>query len=600
MTLKKSDFEKYMVNDVLARREEPYDALSHQDHFVEEAKRYSESGDETGAELFQLFSALSSMYLDLFNQDSPLQPQWQTDIHSAPKPDDFNDEQLNFLADIVDDVSEINMRARIAEVLWLRKRNHKFARLAHKSYLETVVLENLTHYMQEHVIRAMQIAKQLNDQVLSDRAVQVARHVADKELTAGNVAPWSWLYEHIAKQIAEHDQAELERIAEQIWQQAANIEQKGDWDFATRLRERSIKIFGLSKNRIWVQECQIELVDILSNYAEQSAENGDYWIAQSLIEKAIRHLIKVDGNRVQREKLLLLFNKYRSKSSENMHWQQLETELPQEDLDQLNVLTEQVKDDIKGKSLEDALTILAYFPHDISMSAAQKNAEKFERESLAARLLSTQVLDHMGKVVSRKMPLTTAAFHATLVRNLYFTFVIMPAIQQIVSEHQVGMEKLNPIFAKSEFITEHSAKSFTLAMLAGFNSDFFSVAHILPMLIESVFRRLLTSLGIATTKLNEELIEEEKSLTWILKHPAIKEILGEDLQFDLLTLLLRDEEFGGSNLRNLVAHGLLPDEAYFHEGEGYNEVHTGILYLWWLSLKLSFLIKRTEPGLESA
>ena len=600
MTLKESNFEEYKVNDVLARIEEPYDALSHQNHFVEEAKRYSESGDETGAELFQLFSALSSMYLDLTDPKEPLQPQWILEKHRAPIPDDFKDEQLNFLSDIVDDVTEKNMQARIAEVIWLRKRNHKFARLAHESYLDTVNLENLTHYTQEHVIRAMQIAKQLNDQVLSDRAVQVARQVADMELIAGNVAPWSWLYEQIARHIAEYDQAELERIAELIWQQATNVEQKGDWDFATRLKERSIRIFGLSKNKFWVQESRRELLETLTSYAQRHAENGDYWKAYSSIEQAFEHLKKIDSKNGLREKLHRLLNEYSSKISENMDWQESKITLPQEELDQLNNLTKQVIENIKGKSLEDALLELANFPHAISLSAAQEGAETFLQESVFAQLVSTRSFGRTGKVESRKISFATAGFYATQFRNMYFTFVILPAIQLIVSEHQIETENLYPIFNKSDFIPEHLVKSFTLAMVAGFKQDFFSVAHILPMLIESALRDLLTTLGIVTSKLREDLVEEERSLDWILRHPALQKLLGVNLMFDLLTVLVRDEEMGGSNIRNMVAHGLLPDNVYFQEGESYNEVHRELLYLWWLALKLSFIIQRRQNGDDTA
>ena len=94
--------------------------------------------------------------------------------------------------------------------------------------------------------------------------------------------------------------------------------------------------------------------------------------------------------------------------------------------------------------------------------------------------------------------------------------------------------------------------------------------------------------------------EKEKSLDFILNHPVIAGILGEDLQFDLITLLLQSEEDGGENLRNHVAHGLLNDTAYFQEdGRFYSMMQKQILYLWWLVLKLCFGIKRAKPEPES-
>jgi len=57
----------------------------------------------------------------------------------------------------------------------------------------------------------------------------------------------------------------------------------------------------------------------------------------------------------------------------------------------------------------------------------------------------------------------------------------------------------------------------------------------------------------------------------------MKEILGEDITFDLQGLLV---EPAGSNIRNLMAHGLIAHDQFFSEP---------IVYLWWLTLRLCCL-----------
>lgn len=48
--------------------------------------------------------------------------------------DDFDENHLDVLAEIVSDISDPELRARIGDVLWIRKREHNFAELAIEAY----------------------------------------------------------------------------------------------------------------------------------------------------------------------------------------------------------------------------------------------------------------------------------------------------------------------------------------------------------------------------------------------------------------------------------------------------------------------------------
>jgi hypothetical protein len=56
---------------------------------------------------------------------------------------------------------------------------------------------------------------------------------------------------------------------------------------------------------------------------------------------------------------------------------------------------------------------------------------------------------------------------------------------------------------------------------------------------------------------------------------VVGEVIGENSVFDLRGLLV---ERTGSNLRNAIAHGLLPSGAFFAPL---------VCYLWWLTLHLA-------------
>lgn len=598
MVLTRSDFEQYRVNEVLARKKNTLNHvyLAYYSACGEQIGHYRNIDNEIGVALFSLFHALSSMYMELVDPKNPLRPMWvMADGSQSTTPDDFSDEQLNFLAEIVQDVSEVNMRARIADVLWLRKRDHLFARLAFENYLESVDREHPTHYMKEHVIRAMQIATLLNSAELFGEAKTLAQQIANTELESNEIGSWHFMIVWLAK----YDQPARENYADQLWGKAEEVEHAGDLDFAIRLRERAIEIYKESKNPGRKKEAQLELVDILANYAAHDAENGDYWVARHRIELALQLHTRASGNKEQREKLQLHQREYAKKSYDNMNWQQATAELAQENLDQLNAQALQMVESVKGKSLEDALMTLAYFPHQISARTARESAERYKQESAVYRIACAVVFDPAGKIVNRDIPFATASYYAVLTRNLFFQFVIGPAILQITSEHTVDIETLMPILEKSDFIPKDRLRTFAYALIAGLKFEYVSVAHILPPLIENAFRTVLSFMGVVTSRMNNKMIEEEQPLGWILCHPAIKEILGENLLFDLKTLLVKDREDKGLNLRNEMAHGLLRDEAYFQENEEYSDMHTHTMYLWWLALSLCFLIKKVEREAES-
>lgn len=78
--------------------------------------------------------------------------------------DDLAPEVLSFFSDVIDETSDPEIRSRIADLLWLRKRDHKMAELAIDSYLSAAKLfedfENWTRTLRR-LERAMQLASQL-------------------------------------------------------------------------------------------------------------------------------------------------------------------------------------------------------------------------------------------------------------------------------------------------------------------------------------------------------------------------------------------------------------------------------------------------------
>lgn len=88
------------------------------------------------------------------------------------------------------------------------------------------------------------------------------------------------------------------------------------------------------------------------------------------------------------------------------------------------------------------------------------------------------------------------------------------------------------------------------------------------------FREIFTARGIITSKLESDDSQDERDLRWMLTHAEMAKIFEDGMPFDLRGLLV--ERFG-LNLRNNIAHGLLPESQM---------ITPGALYAWWLTLRL--------------
>lgn len=110
--------------------------------------------------------------------------------------------------------------------------------------------------------------------------------------------------------------------------------------------------------------------------------------------------------------------------------------------------------------------------------------------------------------------------------------------------------------------------------------EWFGIAALLLLLCYSAYpgkvKRLETKVK-RLENMNEEGIEEIKSMHAVLELEGVKESLDEDLIFALNTIFC--SKFG-FNMRNNVAHGMLDDQAF----QSFKA-----LYIWWFALKFCYL-----------
>jgi len=119
---------------------------------------------------------------------------------------------------------------------------------------------------------------------------------------------------------------------------------------------------------------------------------------------------------------------------------------------------------------------------------------------------------------------------------------------------------------------------FVRGLAASFRGDLLLAHHLLIPQIENALRWVLHELGTIARAIDDAGIEEEWPLQRCLAAPKVVELFGENLVYELRTLLI---EKGGPNLRHLSMHGVMSP------GE-YRSLQS--FYAWRLMLKMTFLL----------
>jgi hypothetical protein len=129
--------------------------------FWKEAESRQQADDQNGVFLFQLLGDVTSMRFQLDKPNEPFGPLSAFQDRRTATVTDFDDEQLSFFASVVQDLLDAELRARLADVLWVRRCDYRMGELAITSYLESArTLEDPTHWPPsvERIERAMQLA----------------------------------------------------------------------------------------------------------------------------------------------------------------------------------------------------------------------------------------------------------------------------------------------------------------------------------------------------------------------------------------------------------------------------------------------------------
>ncbi len=255
--------------------------------------------------------------------------------------------------------------------------------------------------------------------------------------------------------------------------------------------------------------------------------------------------------------------------------------------------SETVKQLIRQLEVLDKEEALCYFALFIPLPEKSRIEESVTKSADAigfGGLFPVGILGKDGKSIAKSRPIKksgdeidSAAFQESVERRAsefmgYFSQIMIGnTLHYIRSKFKVEEKDIREIVENSIIVPEDRREAYVKGLMAGFSGDFLIALSILVPQVENSVRELALECGEPVYNLNEDGIEEIKTMHAVLELDGVREHLDEDFLLALKTVFC--SKFG-FNMRNDIAHGLLSDKQFqsFHA-----------LYTWWFILKICYM-----------
>lgn len=592
--MRKIDIER--VESIFTSIASPVCEYSHSALFAAAAAA-DEIGSVDASEDLRLLGHVSSMMLRANNVHEPFAPVMEMEGRRSAIPGDFTDVELERLAAIVDEIKLPDLRARVADVLWIRKKNRpsQMARLAIKMYMESakhLLDEDLWTLADDRLSRALRLARNLGvtGQDLLDEVVDHVQSCLDRPDILGNT-PFP---AHLLQLMVDTRSGEPTSLLARARSLAEVAETARNWDLARTYREISLRLAARLDDRAAQREGLEKISDGYANLAHAIFDGGQGsgLVAAHWMHCAVVVYQKVPNlDPIRRDELYRTLREYQKASLKEMTKIQHSTDGTE--------MAELARAEVTKESLLEALMSLAFLISSPDYDELRENAKKRREKYPLQSLFSPMHLDYEGKIVARIPPGWTGCDdeaakalwagtlqEAELSHSIDAQALIEPARQKILLDHFVQLEDFFSVVVNNPIIPVGHQLLWAKGLYAGLTGDFAIAAHMLVPQLENSLRHILQMRDVITSELKPWGLQEDQRLGGLLRNDELTNALGKDFVLDLRAILVEPTY---TNLRNKIAHGLAS------EGELYAPT---AVYFWWLCLRLCLLPCKTNVDQE--
>ena len=568
-------------------------------------------GDErhTHGRVIQLLAFACAMRLDPMSRNEPFKPiQVGLDGKPAIIPRDFTEAHMAFFAQIVDDINNPLLKARLADLLWMypSTRHPRFALAAIDSY-RSIPLdpETWASGTLQCIQRAITLARSIQSAAGSrlDEIEASLLDAIDSSTTEDGFFAIK-LADILESCELPGDQCAI--VAAKVEALALLFEEQGDVYKERKYRHAAATWFRKAGNQAKSITMTIAQAEAWVKEAVARIQSNDqrYLVAVDCYESAIKILQtipRVDRDQYQVDQHIAELQQCRTECREKSQGQMRPFATASQDLTDI---VKNARSAVGNKTLDEAMKEFAGL-FTISADQLRNIAVESLTNSQIRAFIPTFYLDPDNRVIAQHSGLSgptpseadEAVIRAEMARNydcmisLAVCGYILPALDTLTSEHITVKADFVELARRSPIVPPRREVLFGKALFYGYDHEFDTALNLLVPQIENMVRVHLKRLGAKTTNVDANGIETENGLSTLMDLPQATAFFGEDVAYEIKTLFC---DHFGQNMRNNVAHGLLDD------GQS-QSAHS--VYAWWYGLKLVFntywsTSHRTEESAE--
>lgn len=556
--------------------------------FSKAAKKNLDADNPKQAKIYWLLSDACSMMLEPNNKNEPFKPLAVFSDRRSAIVDDFSAEDISFFSDIIPEITNIRLKARLADIVWVKasKREVKYALTAIDCYRQIPL--NTEMWIRggcECWYRAISLTGMLRGGA-GDRMQELERDIQlalDHSMESdGYLALWlSELMNNfgLGKNNAENIASHLELLArkfeidEDLYRARDYFDIASKWYTSAKNNTKSIEM-TVCRAEAFVKEAERSSKLVAVGHLEKAIQ------ILRTIPKAERSSLKIDERIVQLHKSL----------NESGQLALNEMEVIRSNAVDISQMVEAAKSAVSGLSPIEALKAFANFFPGMHISEMKKSAIAQLKQYPLSSFFGGTHISRDGRVIAKTngIDFTEALdendqnVHVSVMRNhgIYLSLAtqghILPSLDILHLEHRIREVDFLNITTQSPIVPPGREVLFAKGLYSGYNYDFVTALHLLSPQIENLVRFHLKNAGAKTSTLDSCGIENENGLSTLIALPEMTAVFKEDLTFEIKSLFCDPL---GANLRNEIAHGLMDHNAC-------NSLHG--VYAWWFTLKLVF------------
>jgi hypothetical protein len=583
-----ADFDGYDWQTFLAKKPSSWIVSSYAPLHAE-AERLKKKGDEKGSRVFGFLGRIASWEPQYSEAGNPYDLPWLRS--SSPTGELITKQELDILSGLLPQIEDADFRARVADLLWEFRKDYKAAIAAAEAFLQgAYAVEDgidWPHFA-ERLERSFDLAARLGRGKKLHRKIQGE---IEQLIAKYSTKPDSGLLcLRLMEMLLKHKAGDATKYATLSETLARTFDDNKQWDFANFYWELAAEWHRRAKDEDAARESRIRGAESWVCKAEHNLTDGRlgagfsaHWIGAAL------ETLRQAGARPERiEELHRRLRELQKLAMSELSPLQLSNSVVARYESAIEKVAEAARAHVSGHSFDEALFKLAFIRQPVDPKDVLQCVENESSQTVFRNLFPSTAVSSSGLTAEAMppRPLTEgSALDDWRMQNAFLharsfewptevEAFIEPARQEFIKEHSADLSALSGVVYANPFVPQGREKIFARGLAAGLNNDWLIATHLLIPQLEAAIRSLLNRVGIVTSNLESDATQEERQLGWLLYHEQMEKTFGAACTFNLRALLV--ERFG-ANLRNDMAHGLLPESAFSTPAT---------VYFWWLVLRL--------------